>query len=127
MDVEKLDISETTVLCLVLKIARRVGVIYTQDIVLDAFQDMWDQAALKITIFPAATSKTNINKHVQTVIMVKSARTNAVKTVMCPNNVTRLQVDVKTGVNRAGPPQPVSRNVLMEPLDKTVAENVDIV
>lgn len=105
MDVEKLDISETTVLCLVLKIARRVGVIYTQDIVLDAFQDMWDQAALK---------------HVQTVIMVKSARTNAVKTVGCPNNVRRLQVNVKKGVNRAGPPPPVSRNVLIKPLDKTV-------
>lgn len=37
---ENLDISEMSVLWFVLKTVRRVGVIYKQDIVLDAFQDM---------------------------------------------------------------------------------------
>lgn len=41
--------------------------------------------------------------------MAQTVQTDAVTTAMCPSDVTGLQVNVKEGVDQAGPLQLVSR------------------
>lgn len=111
MDAKNLDILGMIVLWHVLKTAKNVDVTYTQDIVQDAFLDTRNKAVIKSVV----TTPTD-----QSALCPVVAATTE-------NPVTISTVPVTLDAMKGWKATCVRKNVLLEPLDQTVAKNVDIV